>query len=265
MSVNKVVLTIGGFDPCCGAGVCADIKTFGVHKVYALSVTTAIVVQNTTGVFEIEPISPKAIKEQLIRVKEDFNINGIKISVVYNKKIAQVISECLDQLSQVIIFDPIIKSKNGFILMKEEDIDEIKNILFPLATIITPNIDEAEFFSGIKINDVEDMKRVAKTISDLGPKSVLIKGGHLKGEFKQDVFFDGKDFFVFKERAEVDFPVHGTGCAFSSAILANIVKGEDVVTSIKKAKKYISHLISNSLVLGKGYRLLNHFYGEGTC
>ena len=254
--MTKVLLSIGGFDPTSGAGVIADIRTANALGEYAVSVITSVVVQNSLGVIEVEPIRQKVIRDQLKCLKEDFSIGALKISMPYSKEIAKTIVEMIGDQKVPIVFDPIIKSKNGFFLIKKEDIWDVLNILFPVSALVTPNIDEASFFAKMDIEKQDDLKEATKRITKLGAKAVLIKGGHLKGEEKTDVLFDGKDYFFFKEKT-LNYQVHGTGCVFSSAIAVYLLKGYNLNFAVENSKKFITKIISGSLKLGKGYRLVN--------
>ncbi len=254
--MTKVLLSIGGFDPTSGAGVVADIRTANALGEYAVSVITSVVVQNSLGVIEIEPIKQKLIKDQLKCLKEDFSIGVVKVSMPYSKEITKIIVDLVNDQNIPIIFDPIIKSKNGSFLIKEEDIWDILKLLIPLSTLVTPNIDEASFFAQMSIEKESDLKKAAEKFIKFGAKAVLIKGGHLKGDKKTDLLFDGKNFFLFKEKA-LPHQVHGTGCVFSSAIAVYFLKGYNLLFAVENSKKFITKAISGSLKLGKGYRLVN--------
>ncbi len=257
--MKKVALSIGGFDPSSGAGISADIKTFNLLEVYGVGVVTAITVQNTCGVFKVKAVAPNLVKDQLLYLIEDFTIGSVKISMVYKKETASIICEILKNLSVPVVFDPIIMSKNKFYLVDKEEVHEIMKKISSISTIITPNLDEASFLSQSELRNKEDIKKAASKMVQFGPKYVLIKGGHLKEKEKLDMLFDGENFWEFRGKSIETEDVHGTGCFLSSAITANLTKGFDMVTSVKKAKEDITHAISYSIKLGKGYKLITHF------
>ncbi|HIQ49460.1 MAG TPA: bifunctional hydroxymethylpyrimidine kinase/phosphomethylpyrimidine kinase [Aquifex aeolicus] len=250
-------LTVAGFDNSGGAGVLADIRTFRKFGIYGVAVITAIVVQNTQEVFEVFPLPSEVVRKELEALFGDINIQGVKIGMLANSGITEEIYNFFKEKNlDFIILDPVFRSKSGKTLLDEEGIKVLKEKLIKLTYLITPNVPEAEILCGKKINTIEDVYKCAKIIKGLGTKNVLIKGGHLKGETSIDILYDGKDFYEFKaERIEGKKP-RGTGCVFSSAILANLIKGARLIEAVKTAKEFITEAIDNSVKIGKGYEIM---------
>lgn len=257
----KNALTIAGSDSCGGAGIQADLKSFSANGVYGMSVITAITAQNTQGVFGIEDISPEIIKKQINVIFDDIHVNAIKIGMVSKIESIKAIGESLRKIKELppIVLDPVMVSKSGFNLLSKDAKDTLIKELFPLALIITPNLPEAEEILQRKIETLEDMRESAKKLIKLGPKYVLIKGGHLEKD-AMDILYDGENFIELTGERINTIHTHGTGCTLSSAIAANLAKGDSVEIAVKKAKDYITIAIKNSFKLGKGVGPTNHFY-----
>ena len=254
-------LTIAGSDSSGGAGVQADIKTMSANGVFAMSVITAITAQSTQGVFDIEDISPSMIKKQINVIFDDIEVNVVKIGMVSKIESIKAIAEALKEVRNLpsIVLDPVMVSKNGFSLLSKNAKETLVKELFPLSTLVTPNILEAEEIINKRILTVEDMKGAAKEILNLGPKAVLIKGGHLKGD-AIDVLYDGVEYSIFRENRLSNNNTHGTGCTLSSAIASNIAKGYLLKESVKCAKQYVTEAIKYGFNLGKGVGPTHHFY-----
>lgn len=254
-------LTIAGSDSSGGAGIQADIKAMSANGVFAMSVVTAITAQSSQGVFDIEDISPRMIKKQISVIFDDIDVNVIKVGMVSKIQSINAIAEGLREIRNLppIVLDPVMVSKNGFNLLSRDAKNALITNLMPFATLITPNIIEAEEITDSKILTIDDMKKVAKDILSLGPKAVLIKGGHLKGD-AVDVLYDGVEFTLFKEERVDNSNTHGTGCTLSSAIAANIAKGFSLKESIFLGKQYVTNAIRYGFSLGKGIGPTHHFY-----
>lgn len=253
-------LTIAGSDSSGGAGIQADLKTFSAIGTYGMSVITAITAQNTQGVFDVQELSSKIIKEQIKVVCEDIPPKAIKVGMVSSPEIIKDIVDSLEEYPcEYLVVDPVMISKSGYSLLRPEAKDNLIKYLIPKAYIVTPNIPEAEEISNIKIDTVEDMKKVGKVILDLGPKYVLMKGGHLDGDCV-DVLI-GEDLFqVFKCERINRKNTHGTGCTISSAITSHLALGYDIVESVKLSKEYITEAIRHSFDIGQGVGPVHHFY-----
>lgn len=256
---QPVVLTIAGFDPTNGAGIAADIKTFAAFNCYGLSVATAITVQDTSKVYSSNPLSSNLVKEQLETLVKDVRIDSIKIGMLAKKEIVLTVIDFLKSYRpKFIVLDPLFYSTSGYSLLDLEVKNTVIEKLFPLVTLVTPNLIEASLLIEEEILDLESMKIAAKKLFTLANSAILIKGGHLTKE-PIDLLYDGKNYKTFFASRE-DKSAHGTGCAFSSAIAANLACGNDLIKSIEKAKKFISNAIKTSQKIGQGRNLLNHFY-----
>lgn len=262
----KKVLTIAGSDSCGGAGIQADLKSFSANGVYGMSVITAVTAQNTQGVFAVQDMDEEIIKAQMDAIFTDISVDAVKIGMVSKISTIEAISEkLLEYKPQNIVLDPVMISKSGYSLLKPESKTALISKLIPLATIITPNLPEAEEIlkevgsTITSINTVEDMEKAAKEIYKLGCKNVFLKGGHLEGE-AIDILYDGNECTYFSSERIPTKNTHGTGCTISSAIAANLAQEYSVKDSIEKAKEYITIAIRHSLDIGKGVGPTNHFY-----
>ncbi len=263
MDLEKVALTIAGSDSGGGAGVQIDLKTFNAIGVFGASVITSLTAQNTLGVQGIYDSTPDFVREQLESVFSDLNVVFAKTGMLSSSDIVKVVSERLKkELSKNlrgVVVDPVMRSKHGAPLLKDEAIETVIKSLIPIAFVVTPNIPEAELLTGIEIKNLDDMKKAAMEIHKVGAEVVVVKGGHLEGDYAIDVVYDGNTFVVFKEKKFVKEDVHGTGCCFSAAITAYLTKGESTIDAIRKAKKFISKAIRNGVYIGKGFRVLRTY------
>jgi len=258
------VLTIAGFDGSGGAGIQADIKTFSALGCYATSVLTALPVQNTTGVKSIYPIPAEAVAEQIRTVLEDIPAGAIKIGMVHSSELVDIIAHELSSYkSTPIVFDPVMVASSGHKLIKDETIQSIVSKLFPLSTIITPNLDEASVLSGKTISSVDDMYSAGEAIMKLGPGSVLLKGGHLKSDKLTSLYFtpDGTIVEYHFDRYDTN-NTHGSGCTLSSAIAAYIARGYSNRDAVAAGQDYVQQAIlhGSDVLTGKGNGPLNHFF-----
>jgi len=260
MSKMKNVLTIAGSDSSGGAGIQADLKTFSAHGVYGMSVVTAITAQNTQGVMAVQDITADIVSKQIEAIFEDIRVDALKIGMTSQISTINAISEGIKRYTPSnIVLDPVMVSKSGYHLLQQSAIEALINVLLPLAQVVTPNIPEAEVITGMKISCIADMEKAAKAIYRMGPKSVLIKGGHLERE-ATDLLFDGTGFTYFKGKRIDTRNTHGTGCTLSAAIASNLAAGCPVKEAVTRAKEYITTAIENSLSIGKGVGPTNHFY-----
>ncbi|MCR4442086.1 MAG: bifunctional hydroxymethylpyrimidine kinase/phosphomethylpyrimidine kinase [Peptococcaceae bacterium] len=256
----KNVLTIAGSDSCGGAGIQADLKTFAAHGVYGMSVITAVTAQNTQGVLAVQDIDAEVIARQIEAVFTDIEVSAVKIGMVsLSRSIAAIAGKLKQYRAQNIVVDPVMISKSGYDLLKPKAKTALIKNLLPLALIVTPNLFEAEAITGTAVKTLEDMKETAVMIHKMGPKNVLIKGGHLQEE-AVDVLFDGCDFKYFTGPRIYTKNTHGTGCTLSSAIAANIARGLSLEEAVSKAKEYITTAIEHALSIGSGPGPVNHFY-----
>ncbi len=256
----KTALTIAGSDSSGGAGIQADIKTMSANGVYAMSAITALTAQNTMGVYDIMNVTPEFLKSQLDAVFTDIFPDSVKIGMISNAELIKVTAHTLKLYNaKNIILDPVMISTSGAKLIDDDAVEVMKSELFPLATIITPNIPETEILSEMKISSEDDMIKAAKIIYETYNCAVLCKGGHNIND-SNDLFYDNNEYKWFYGK-RIDNPnTHGTGCTLSSAIASNLAKGFTVEKSIENAKKYISNTLASMLNLGKGSGPLNHLF-----
>jgi len=258
------VLTIAGFDGSGGAGIQADIKTFSALGCYATSVLTALPVQNTMGVQKIYPISMEAVANQIEAVLDDIFPDAIKIGMVHTPQLVETIVNTLAKYPKTpIVFDPVMVATSGHRLIEEETIQTIVEKLFPIADIITPNMDEASILAKMEVKTLEDMQIAGEKILKSGCKSILLKGGHQELPIITSLFIEenGKQSSFETEKFNTN-NTHGSGCTLSSAIAAYIARGEELHQSVELAQEYVFEAIKNGkdVVIGKGNGPLNHFF-----
>lgn len=256
----KTTLTIAGSDCSGGAGIQADLKTMTMNGVYAMSAITAMTAQNTTGVRAIQEATPEFLKQQLDAIFEDIYPDAIKIGMVSSSELIRVISERLRfYKAKNIVVDPVMVATSGSNLMKNEAIQTLIDELLPIATLVTPNIPEAEVLSGFSIRSKQDMHEAAKKISEDYHCAVLLKGGHSINDANDLLYYNGE--LIWFEGKRINNPnTHGTGCTLSSAIAANLAKGYSLFEAVKMAKCYISNALADMLDLGKGSGPMNHAF-----
>lgn len=256
----NTALTIAGSDSCGGAGIQADIKTMTANGVYAMSAITALTAQNTTGVSDIYEVSPEFLEAQLTAIFEDIKPDAIKIGMVSSSELIKTIAVNLKKYNgKNIVLDPVMVATSGAKLISDDAIATLKEYLIPLATVITPNIPEAEVLSEMTISNEEDMIKAAAYISEKYNCAVLCKGGHSINDANDLLYSNGTYRWFYGKR--IDNPnTHGTGCTLSSAIASNLAKGRDLNESVDKAKAYISGALSAMLDLGKGSGPMNHAF-----
>ncbi len=257
---TKVALTIAGSDSCGGAGIQADLKTFSALGTYGMSVITAVTAQNTTGVVDVREMDVDIVRNQIDCLFADIEIDAVKIGMVSNGEIINVIASCLRANKAVhVVVDPVMVSKSGHYLLRPEAKEELVKVLFPIAAVVTPNIPEAELITDDKIASLEQMKKAARKIYEFGPGCVVVKGGHLT-EDAVDVLYDGSSFKYYKGTRVDTKNTHGTGCTFSSAIAAHLARGYAVPEAVSLAKDYINGAILHAIELGRGFGPTSHFY-----
>ena len=256
----KTALTIAGSDCSGGAGVQADLKTMSALGVFGMSVIVSVVAENTARVLSIEDISPKVIADQIDAVFEDIPPDAVKVGMLSTPACMEAVAAGLKKYRpRHVVIDPVMYAKNGCPLMQEDAIDTLIRTVVPLATLLTPNIPEAEKIAGMAIRSVEDMQQAARKIAAMGAKAVLVKGGHATGD-AQDILFDGTTFHSYTKKRIQTKNTHGTGCTLSSAIASYLALGESLESAVEKAKDYVTHAIEDALDIGKGYGPTNHFF-----
>ena len=256
----KTALSIAGSDSCGGAGIQADIKTMTLNGVYAMSAITALTAQNTTGVRGVQEATPDFLAQQIDAVFEDIRPDAVKIGMVSSAELIRTIAERLNfHKAENVVVDTVMVATSGARLINEDAIDVLKNELIPLATLVTPNIPEAEVLSGMKIQNVDDMLEAARIISEAYHCAVLLKGGHSVSDANDLLYANGECKWFCGKR--IDNPnTHGTGCTLSSAIASNLAKGYDLESSVQRAKDYISGALAYMLDLGHGSGPMNHAF-----
>ncbi len=260
-SAPPILLTIAGFDPSCGAGTAADLKTFAAHGCYGVAAITALTVQNTQGVETVHNTPSAELRAQLEVLVNDCEIAAVKIGMLGNRGNAAVVAEFLDAHSFAhVVHDPVMKSSGGAELLDASGIKFLAAELLKRASVITPNVPEAEVLTGLTIKDVADMEAAARKIVELGARAVIVKGGHL--ERAVDVLFDGNELVQLGgDRVKTD-NTHGTGCTLASAIAAQLASARSLVEAATLAKAYVTKAIEKGYAVGKGRVPLDHFYRQ---
>ena len=256
----KTALTIAGSDCSGGAGIQADIKTMTMNGVFGMSAVTALTAQNTTGVTGISEVSPDFLRQQIDMVFQDIRPDAVKIGMVSSAGLIEAIAERLSAYqAENIVVDPVMVATSGSSLIETDAVATMKEKLLPLATLVTPNIPEAEVLSGLTVRNEEDMLAAAKAISESHGCAVLVKGGHSINDANDLLYSQGQARWFYGKR--IDNPnTHGTGCTLSSAIASNLAKGFSLEESVRRAKEYISGALQAMLDLGKGRGPMNHAF-----
>ncbi len=255
--MKPVALTIAGSDPSGGAGLQADLKTFHQFGVYGMSVVTLLTVQNTECVIAVEPLAPRLVRAQLEAVLEDIPPQAAKTGALGTAEIVQVIADAAPDFRFPLIVDPVMISKHGARLIEEDAQNALAFLLLPHAFLVTPNLHEAAALAAMEVEDVASMEMAARRIADLGPKAVLVKGGHLAGDAVDVLCANGR-LRRFACRRVNSKNTHGTGCTFSAAITAELAKGSDLDAAIETAKRFITEAIAHAPGLGRGCGPVDH-------
>ncbi|WP_078549034.1 bifunctional hydroxymethylpyrimidine kinase/phosphomethylpyrimidine kinase [Litchfieldia alkalitelluris] len=253
-------LTIAGSDSGGGAGIQADLKTFQELQVFGMSAITAVTAQNTLGVQGVYPLPIEAVVQQIKSIAEDLHPNAIKTGMLFSSELIEAVSAQIKEFNlQNLVVDPVMVAKGGAPLLQEEAVGALKTHLIPLAHVITPNIPEAEVIVGFPIESLDDRKRAAEVIYQLGAKNVVIKGGHGQGHEVTDLLYDGNQFELFTAARTETKHTHGTGCTFAAAITAELAKGNSVKDAVVVAKAFIQAAIEDTLGIGAGHGPTNHW------
>ncbi len=260
MKSPRKALTVAGSDSGAGAGIQADLKTFAALGVYGTSAITAITAQNTVGVSQVLALSPKLVAAQIDAVIEDIGAHALKTGMLANRAIIDVVASKVRQhrLKNLVV-DPVMVATSGDLLINKNAVAALRTRLIPLATVVTPNLPEAEQLVGRKLRTWDEIEAAARQIIAMGAKTVLIKGGHRKGP-AVDLFFDGKTFHALVAPRIRTKNTHGTGCTLSAAIAAYLAKGEPIESAVQAAKKYITASIRAGFPVGAGHSPVHHFY-----
>jgi len=254
-----VVLTIAGFDPSSGAGVAADLKTFGAHGCYGVAALTALTIQNTQGVFAVYPTEPAVLKETIATLLADGRVKAIKIGMLASRANAEVIGEVLESNPALpSVLDPVLRSSSGRDLADGACQEYLRDRLIKLASVLTPNLFEASALTGLRVENLEAMKAAARKLVEMGARAVVVTGGHL--DKATDVLHDDSGLEVFVgDRVKPD-NTHGAGCTFSSAIAAHLALGRQLREAVVLAKAYVTEAVRKAYGVGGGRVPLNHLY-----
>jgi hydroxymethylpyrimidine/phosphomethylpyrimidine kinase len=252
------VLTIAGSDSSGGAGIQADLKTITALGGFGMSVITALTAQNTLGVQGVYEIPVEFIEKQFDSVATDIGVDAAKTGMLSSSEIIRSVAAKIRQYKiRKLVVDPVMVAKGGSPLLREEARGALVREMIPLATVVTPNIPEAEILAGMRIATGDDMKIAAVRIYKLGAKNVVVKGGHLEGD-AVDLLFDGKTFHEITAKRIDTRHTHGTGCTFASAIATGLARGDGVLAAVKRAKDYVTEAIRFGLAIGGGQGPVNH-------
>ena len=258
----KTALTIAGSDSGGGAGIQADLKTFAAFGVFGTSAITALTAQNTVGVEGVYAIPPEFVARQIDAVVKDIGAHATKTGMLTNSRIIEAVAaKIVEHGLRPLVVDPVMVAKSGDALLEPEARDTLISSLLPLATVVTPNLPEAEVLCGFPITDMEGMRRAALAIHARGPRCVVVKGGHLEGtRFSTDLFYDGERFEELSNARIDTRNTHGTGCTFASAIAARLALGDEMLDAVRAAKRYVSGILAASagLQIGRGHGPMNH-------
>lgn len=253
-----IALTIAGSDPSGGAGIQADLKTFHQFQVYGEAVITLLTVQNTCGVSRVEVMAADLVREQMAAVMTDIPPAAIKTGALGSRDVIEAVAASLSSSPVPLIVDPVMVSKHGARLISEEAERTLRERLLPLATLVTPNIPEAEVLTGLSIGTEADMRTAAKQMYDGGCRAVLIKGGHLTGEPVDLLYFGGEMLRLPGSRVESRH-THGTGCTYAAAITACLAPGDHLPAAVQRAKAFVQAAIESAPGFGSGQGPVNHF------
>lgn len=256
-------LTIAGSDSGGGAGIQADLKTFLALQVHGMSAITAVTVQNSVGVSGIYPIPPQGVAEQIEAVVSDIGVDAIKIGMLGSADVIAAVAETLRRLEAgPVVVDPVAVSKHGDPLLRDDAVDALRDEMLPLATLVTPNLGEAELFSGVTVTDQESQLAAARRLCELGASAALVKGGHLPEEHDAVDLLLGPDGDVstLRHKRIATEHTHGTGCTLSAAIAAWLARGADLAEAVRRGKEYVTAGIADSYPLGKGIGPVSHFW-----
>lgn len=257
----RTALTIAGSDSGGGAGIQADLKTFAAHGVYGTSAITAVTAQNTRGVTAWQALPADLVIAQIDAVVGDIGAGAVKIGMIANAAIARAVADAIRRLALPhVVVDPVMIAKGGDRLLEAEAVDTLRTELLPLAHIVTPNVPEAEVLAGMPVRSIDDMREAGRRILTLGPRVVLIKGGHLDGADSVDLACTASGHFDIRGPRIVTRHTHGTGCTLSAAIAANLALGLDARDAIERARAYLEGAIRHAPGLGGGHGPLDHFW-----
>ena len=258
-----MVLSIAGFDPSSGAGVTADIKTIAAHGCYGVACITALTVQSTTGVRRVQPLEPGLVAETLEELAADLEIAAVHIGMLGSEEVVQAVADFLERRDLGnIVLDPILKSSSGASLLEPTGIRLMAEKLLPLATAVTPNVDEASSLTAMPVTNVDQMRTAAAKLHSMGATAVVITGGHLERAIDMLSFTSkrGVEQEIFKSDRQRSNSTHGTGCAFATAVTCHLAQGRGLPEAVLLAKAYVSAAIVHAQPMGRGIGPVHHLY-----
>ena len=254
------VLIVAGSDSGGGAGIQADIKTVTALGAYAMTAITALTAQDTNGVQGVVGVEPAFIQQQMRMVLDDIGADAVKTGMLHNAPVIEAVAAVLREKARDIplVVDPVMYAKGGHPLLEPEAVSALKSVLLPLAGVVTPNIPEAEAIAGVPIRTVEDMRNAARAIAELGPRAVLLKGGHMEDGDVTDILFDGEGIEAMTHPRIATRDTHGTGCTLASALAAGLAQGLTMRAAVRRARAYVLEAIRTAPGFGHGHGPLNH-------
>jgi hydroxymethylpyrimidine/phosphomethylpyrimidine kinase len=253
------VLTIAGSDSGGGAGIQADLKTFLAHGVHGMSAITAVTVQNSVGVQGFYELEPRAVFEQIESVASDIGVDAAKTGMLASAAVIEAVADACERFALPnLVVDPVAASRHGDPLLHPEAVAALKRRLLPLAAVVTPNLGEVALLCGVEVHHRGDLLAAARALHELGPRWVLVKGGHLPGDEAVDLLYDGHEAVELRAPRIPTPHTHGTGCTLASAIAANLADGLEVVPAVEAAKRYLSGAVAGGFPLGKGIGPTDH-------
>jgi len=254
----NVALTIAGSDPTGGAGIQADLRTFAALKVHGAAVIASLTIQNTLGIQEVVKIPPDLLRKQITTLLDDMPVQAVKTGMLLDGESIQIVGELLNKYHLTdYVLDPIVRSSTGFPILKKDDIELLKKALLPLALLVTPNLKEAEALTGLSVRTEKEMERAGMEIHAMGPRYVLVKGGHLESDAALDLLVGDSGTQRFRRARVGGRRLHGAGCVLSAAITAGLASGLKVPQAVRKAKGFVHQAIRTSGSVGHGRHLLN--------
>ncbi len=262
----KVALTIAGSDSGGGAGIQADLRTFAFHYVHGTSALTCVTAQNTLEVTRVDALPAAAVVAQIQAVVQDITVQAVKTGMLLNQEIITAVAEQIKVLEIVnLVVDPVMVSRTGAQLIDNSAVATLRDILIPMAAVVTPNRYEAQLLSGLEIHTLDEMRSAAQRIHQLGAKAVLVKGGGMAGNLRGvDVWFDGHQLETLTTTLVDTTNTHGTGCTLAAAITANLALGNDLLTSVRRAKTYVTTALKYAYAVGKGPGPVGHWFPIAT-
>lgn len=257
----RAALTIAGSDSGGGAGIQADLKTFAALGVYGASAITAVTAQNTVGVTTASALAADLVTAQIEAVAADLPLHATKTGMLATAAIVEAVAAAIEELElPKVVVDPVMLAKSGARLLDDDGVRTLCAELLPRASVVTPNIPEAEVMTGRRIASIDDAREAARRLAGMGPSAVIVTGGHRAGEDIIDLLFDGKSFTEFRTARVHSRSTHGTGCTFASAVTAYLARGHTLADATGRAQAYVAGAIRHGLAIGKGHGPLDHFW-----